>query len=756
MEGRYRWNPRICEPCLVPLLYIRRLKRRFKTGLFSTTVASFIIESYQNLSPDSGDTTNAILTQISQQLVNISNGTPLTSVTALSSHTFKPTASAVRVNVYWFLSLILSLNCALSATLMQQWARRYRELAQRRVAFHKRGRMRAYVFKGIDRFGMAQAVATMPTLLHISVFLFFIGLVEFLFPVYTTVAYATLGCIIAFALVYATLTILPNIHLNCPYATPLSGLTWRISQLSAIGCVWIILKVEGLYRATMSKFRNLAGQSAPEPDELKTWRYTLKNQVKIRRQWLLQGMRKSVELSAFRADSAVVTSALVWTLTALDEDREIEQFAAKVPGFFDSRVVPDATLAVLPLMSHQPNTEPILGSRLCDLLKTCVPETSILDENMRRTRLRVCMKCLWSFAKAYNEPPGSSQLFPPYFLNTFVSPEITRRIQADEDSGSRMMGRCFGALIVNKLAHNLESSASLTIGDRELACLSAILGIESRDARHLLSQPGAVMLANIVSLTFDKVGGLVSDTIPSGVAGVVQQTLGVLSQAVSSEENDEVQLDQPITIISGSDGEFERILVSRLLDLLNTCIRETTPISEDARATCLRICLKGLWYFAFNRLGNSVPSLPSCLCIALTNPEMTRRIREENLAIHMMGHCIQTLVVNELMANIRSRNVAVSSDELVCLSAILGTKSDDVRLLLSHSGAIEFTNMLLFSLGLSYPIFGGPVPSYVLDVFQQTSSALFNVLPHILNIETRRNETESMVNISDGELKLVL
>ncbi|KAI9467266.1 hypothetical protein BJY52DRAFT_1077698, partial [Lactarius psammicola] len=131
-------------------------------------------------------------------------------------------ASAVRVNVFWFLSLVLSLNCALSATLMQQWARRYQELAQRRGAVHKHGRMRAYILDGIGRFRMAQAVATMPTLLHISVFLFFAGLVEFLLPIYTTVAYTTLGCVVVFALAYTILTVLPNIYHNCPYSTPLS------------------------------------------------------------------------------------------------------------------------------------------------------------------------------------------------------------------------------------------------------------------------------------------------------------------------------------------------------------------------------------------------------------------------------------------------------------------------------------------------------------------------------------------------------
>ncbi|KAI9447627.1 hypothetical protein H4582DRAFT_1802132, partial [Lactarius indigo] len=69
------------------------------TGLFSATVAAFIVESYKKLSPDSSDTTNALLTRISQQLVNISSGTPLASVAAQNSQPFEPTASAIRVNV---------------------------------------------------------------------------------------------------------------------------------------------------------------------------------------------------------------------------------------------------------------------------------------------------------------------------------------------------------------------------------------------------------------------------------------------------------------------------------------------------------------------------------------------------------------------------------------------------------------------------------------------------------------------------------
>ncbi len=726
-----------------------------KTGLFSATVAAFIIESYKTLSPDSGDTTNALLTQISVQLINISNGTPLASVAAQSGQPFKPAASAVRVNVLWFLSLILSLNCALSATLMQQWARRYQELAQRRGAFHKRGRMRAYIFDGINRFGMARVVATMPTLLHISVFLFFAGLVEFLFPIYTSVAYATLGCIMAFTLAYAILTVLPIIYLNCPYGTPLSGFTWRISQLSVFAFLWTILKIQGLYRKSLSRLRSLANRHVPETHGRKNWWEILDKQVKIRRQRYSQSLRKSVELSAYGVKSTVVTSALEWTLTALDEDKEIEDFAARVPGFFNSRVVPDATSAVLSLMSHQSNTDPIFGSRLYELLKTCIPGSSLLDEKMRKNRLRVCLDCLWYFGRAYNQP-GVSQPLPSYFPNSLI-PEITRRVQTEEDSALRVIGRCVVAVIINKFAADLESR-TIPVDDGVLACLSAILGTKSYDLIFLLHQPGAVALVNMISLTFDGVGTLVADVVPPDVLDVVQQTLTILSQAPPAQENAELQLEQTIAIFSGSDGKFEHILISRLLDLLNTCIQVTSPLTEGERTSCWRVCLKGLWYFgrAFNQLGNSVP-FPSYICIAFTNPEMTRRIREKrDLAVCVIGRCVVALVVNKLAADINSRNVPASNAELACLSAILGTKSDDLMLLLSHPGAIEFTNMVFLALDDFYSFPLGTVPSYVLDVVQQTSSTLSRSLPPELNAEMRLNQTDTLMNVSDGQCELVL
>ncbi|KAH8987011.1 hypothetical protein EDB92DRAFT_1818066 [Lactarius akahatsu] len=663
------------------------------TGLFSATVAAFIIESYKMLSPDSGDTTNALLIKY---LYNLS---------------------------------IFPMGHPSQALQRSAWARRYQELAQRRGATHRRGRMRAYIFDGLSRFRMAQAVATMPTLLHISVFLFFAGLVEFLFPIHTTVAYTTLGCIMVFALVYAILTVLPNIYLNCPYGTPLSGFTWRIFQLSVFGFLWTILKIQGLFCRPLSKLWSLANQHATESHMLKMWKETLEGQVKIRRQWLSQGLRKSIELGAYRAESRVVTSALEWTLAALDEDKEIEDFAARVPGFFDSHVVPDATLAVLSLMSHQPNTDPILGSRLYDLLKTCVPETSILDEKTRKNRLKICVNCLWYFGRAYNQP-GVSQVLPPYFPNSLI-PEIIRRVQVEDDSTIRVIGRCFVALIANKLATDI-NSRSVPVTDAELACLSTILSTKSQDVVLLLSHPGAIECTSMVFLALDDIYSSEFEKVPLYVLDMVRQTLGILSRALPAELNATMRLDQTDTLMNVSDV--------------------TSSLTAEMYRSVLCVFLKIIWYFgrAHNEPGNSV-SLPSYVFIAFTNSEMTRRIREQrDLAVRVIGRCVRALVVNKLAADVSSRTIPASEAELACLSAILGTKNPDVVHLLGNPGAIEFTSVVFLALGDVSSLVTNKVSLDTRHVLQQTFTILSHALPAELNAKMRLDQTDTLMNISDG------
>ncbi|KAJ7475630.1 hypothetical protein B0H11DRAFT_1666448, partial [Mycena galericulata] len=80
------------------------------SGLFSASLTAFIIESYGNLTPDRGDMTVALLSQVSLQLSTHFNGSQL----ALPSpEPFRVPISSLVCNGFWFVSLGLSLTCAL-------------------------------------------------------------------------------------------------------------------------------------------------------------------------------------------------------------------------------------------------------------------------------------------------------------------------------------------------------------------------------------------------------------------------------------------------------------------------------------------------------------------------------------------------------------------------------------------------------------------------------------------------------------------
>ncbi|KAJ7455474.1 hypothetical protein FB451DRAFT_1048816 [Mycena latifolia] len=99
------------------------------SGLFSASPTAFLIESYRTLYPDSGDITVQVLVQISQQLTTLGNNA---SWTAPHTADFMPTPSSPLCNTLWFISLCLSLTCALFAILVEQWAREFLHKAEKR------------------------------------------------------------------------------------------------------------------------------------------------------------------------------------------------------------------------------------------------------------------------------------------------------------------------------------------------------------------------------------------------------------------------------------------------------------------------------------------------------------------------------------------------------------------------------------------------------------------------------------------------
>src|ERR1700761_5395878 len=80
-----------------------------QTGLFSSTVATFIAISYQSLQQDPHIITQSLLAQISQQLSNTSSSDTSGILNTSIRNSYVPPASVVFVNSAWFVSLVLSL-----------------------------------------------------------------------------------------------------------------------------------------------------------------------------------------------------------------------------------------------------------------------------------------------------------------------------------------------------------------------------------------------------------------------------------------------------------------------------------------------------------------------------------------------------------------------------------------------------------------------------------------------------------------------
>jgi hypothetical protein len=207
-----------------------------QAGLFSAALTSFLIDSVSNLQVDPAQQmvfyqqqNVALLAQISHQISAIA---PQVSIplTPLASYNFSPSASDVRVNAFWFMSLVFSLSAALLATLVQQWIRDYMHVFQRYSNPLKSTRLRQYLYEGMEGWYMPRVAKAVPGFVHISLFLFFAGLVDSLLATYTTVGVTTIIPIAICSSFYVFSTFAPVINPQSPFRNPFSGLIWYLKQ----------------------------------------------------------------------------------------------------------------------------------------------------------------------------------------------------------------------------------------------------------------------------------------------------------------------------------------------------------------------------------------------------------------------------------------------------------------------------------------------------------------------------------------------
>jgi hypothetical protein len=272
----------------------------------------------QDLRPNSQDTSAFYLGNIYEVLADPNTTRAPTPVAKPAP--FSPPRYAIWVNSLWFLSLVISLTCALLATSQHQWSRRYIRVAQlARCSPEKRARMRAFFADGVDKMHIPWAVEGLPTLLHLSLFLFFGGLAIFLF----NIDHAVFSCVIwwigLFSMVYGLITVMPILRPDSPYHAPLSQSAWFLYA----GLNYLLFKI-------LLKSRR--------DHTVESWgRFSI---LKDRYQgWMLGGVGKAAEETVSKRSSEIDIRIFDWTMSVLGEDDSLEKFFEAAPGFFSSKLV---------------------------------------------------------------------------------------------------------------------------------------------------------------------------------------------------------------------------------------------------------------------------------------------------------------------------------------------------------------------------------------------------------------------------------
>ncbi|KAF5325010.1 hypothetical protein D9619_009812 [Psilocybe cf. subviscida] len=236
-------------------------------GLFSAVTTAFIIESYQRLQPDPNDTIVDLLAHIAERLDNTSiNGTvPVLSI--VSNANFSPSRPDININVFWFISLVLSLTAALIGIITLQWLREHQRYDSTLQAQQRMAILNARL-DSLQQWYVPEIFAGLPLLLQGALVLFFAGMIQFLFALCLKVAIpVTLSICIPLIFLTAT-TLLPilqiyilqypfrlsindNVPSPCPYKSPQSLIFRRIGTHSQTVFKFVASIVVGAYVCTI-------------------------------------------------------------------------------------------------------------------------------------------------------------------------------------------------------------------------------------------------------------------------------------------------------------------------------------------------------------------------------------------------------------------------------------------------------------------------------------------------------------------------
>jgi Family of unknown function (DUF6535) len=379
-----------------------------QNSLFSSIVASFIIEIYKTLLPVNGQQT-----------------------------TSGPPNIAIRINIVLYLSFFLSIMSALSCALIQQWCNEYLKYAHPRAAPHDRGRVRTYLFQGLRQFQMRRFMYGTHVLLHISVFLFFWALSDFFYTVEHHFGLVARYVLVVSGMIYILFSILPLIFSSCPFNTPMTP------PLRAGCIIFLIIVRSPLWCLQWYHRQNLDLTGLPYYKGIHFDRTLL---------YSIKAEERAARLEFY---------AMKWLFTDDDfSDEDMDKFLEGLPGYMSSSHTKKDRL------DEYLSAEHIL-SRIKEHFITCATSVELSDDAICN-RVSSCVKALlriFQYSHEYKETSKPGELEEELLSQRTYIQTLMDEFQKLCDMGDQtiaLRASCIRALAVHGLLSELVPPDSRT------------------------------------------------------------------------------------------------------------------------------------------------------------------------------------------------------------------------------------------------------------------------------------------------------
>ncbi|KAH7337260.1 hypothetical protein B0J17DRAFT_458927 [Rhizoctonia solani] len=189
-------------------------------ALFSAISTAFLMETSKRLQEDPTDVSAQTLIVISQTLLALANNTSSAVPAPINNTPFSPSRIIVLVNTLWYMSLSVSVGASFLAMLVKDWCHTF--MAGRKGELWIQARRRQRKWTMIENWKMQELIMVLPSLIHLSLLLFAIGLCVYVWELNKAVA-IPVCCVCGAAVAFYILSSLAAAVLeHFPYTTLVS------------------------------------------------------------------------------------------------------------------------------------------------------------------------------------------------------------------------------------------------------------------------------------------------------------------------------------------------------------------------------------------------------------------------------------------------------------------------------------------------------------------------------------------------------